>query len=712
MKVLSLLSLTALWTPTTATVVKTATVVEGDKTIGKVVKLLEDMLEKSKTEAKEEKTAYAKYKCYCDQNEAEKTQSVKDLTNQIEFLGTKIAQLTAENGELSQECMALTTQMMQNEATRKQSESLREQSHEAFLEQESDMDAAIGGFKEAIDVLAEVGGNAFLAEPDKFMAGHKESLVVRKTMSQSNLAKIKLTVQGVLGAASSNLTPEQRSSVEGFLQAPAAGVVAQSGAIVGILKQMLETFKDNLENAKDAEKMEKKAQKKYMKDLEEEHKTFSGMKDDKIEIIGSNDEDLSSKKEQLGESKQQLEDDKEFLEKLKESCETKAKEYKKRALLRTNEDAAIAEAISILDSDEAFAAFGKTDATSTGSTSFLQVLSSSSQQAVATRLRAVDILQNAARSTKSMRLIKVATMLEKKNPFDRVIKEIEDMLALIVKEQKADEKQLDWCDSEREGNDSELSKRVDQIKTLEGEIDDLDSAINHPETGLLVQIKNTESDITENQETQASERKTRNEEHSLFLEDSSNLKAAEAILKRAIAVLKRYYEKLEEHLASDEFVQVSEEPAPPDAEFNTAGQSEKGNEVLDMLNFILGETEKERGEAEKDEDTSQSSFESSIESLEGEMENLEGQLASLNEDLAEKKKALSTKKVDLKDTTHAKEAIEKYIKEIEPGCDFITDNMEMRTENRDTETAALEKADALIKATPAYKKFEEDGKGK
>ena len=72
MKVLSLLSLTALWTPTTATVVKTATVVEGDKTIGKVVKLLEDMLEKSKTEAKEEKTAYAKYKCYCDQNEAEK----------------------------------------------------------------------------------------------------------------------------------------------------------------------------------------------------------------------------------------------------------------------------------------------------------------------------------------------------------------------------------------------------------------------------------------------------------------------------------------------------------------------------------------------------------------------------------------------------------------------------------------------------------------
>jgi diacylglycerol kinase family enzyme len=79
--------------------------------------------------------------------------------------------------------------MTQNEATRKQSESLREESHEAFLEQESDMESAIDGFKEAIDVLAAIGGDGFLQEPEptKFMAGHKEALVARKTLSQANL---------------------------------------------------------------------------------------------------------------------------------------------------------------------------------------------------------------------------------------------------------------------------------------------------------------------------------------------------------------------------------------------------------------------------------------------------------------------------------------------------------------------------------------------
>jgi len=707
MKVLSLLPLVALWTPAAATVDKTATTVTGDKTIKKVVKLLEKMLEDSKTEGEEETKAYAKYKCYCDDNTREKTESIESLGNEIEFLGTKITELTAENGALSQECMKLTQEMMQNEATRKQSESLRDESHESFLTQESDMEAAIDGFKEAIDVLGAIGGGSLLQEPEptKFMAGHKQALVARKTLSQANLAKIQTNLRSVLAASSSKLTPEQRASLEGFLQSPATGVVAQSGAIVGILEQMLDTFKDNLDGAKDAEKMEKKAQKKYMKDLEEEHEIYTDTKDDKVEIMGNNDDDLATKKTQKEDAETQLEDDKEFLEKLTESCKTKEKEYKKRNLLRKNEEAAIAEAVSILDSDEAFGAFGKTEATSTGATSFLQM--ASSQQSVAMSAKAMKTLEDAARSTKSMRLIKVAMMLEKKNPFNKVIEEIEKMLKLIVEEGDADQKQLDWCDSERENNDSELDKRTDQIETLEGTIDDLDDQINNPETGLLAQITNTEEDITENHATQASETKTRNEEHAVYTEETASCKTAEEILKRAIHVLQRYYDAQAKHL-EESFLQVSEDPAPPDADFNAEGQSDKGNEVLDMLNFIKDETEKERELIQTDEDDAQSDYDGTMETLKGELETLEDSLASLNEDLAEKKKDLSTKKVDLKDTKHAKKAIEKYIKEIEPGCDFITENKDLRDENRETETAALEKADALIKDTPAYKKFEAD----
>merc|ERR1719506_2837888 len=82
--------------------------------------------------------------------------------------------------------------------------------------------------------------------------------------------------------------------------------------------------------------------------------------------LGGNDDELANKREQLAEAKKQKASDEEFLEKLIPMCKEKAKQYDKRKVMRANEETAIAEAISILNSDAAFATFGTTDATSTG----------------------------------------------------------------------------------------------------------------------------------------------------------------------------------------------------------------------------------------------------------------------------------------------------------------------------------------------------------
>merc|ERR1719473_402591 len=91
--------------------------------------------------------------------------------------------------------------------------------------------------------------------------------------------------------------------------------------------------------------------------------------------MGSNDGDLSSKKDDLAAAEKQKAEDEEFLEKLAPLCEKKAKQYEKRNVLRANEEAAVAQAISILNSDDAFATFGTTSATSTGGTGFIQLRS-------------------------------------------------------------------------------------------------------------------------------------------------------------------------------------------------------------------------------------------------------------------------------------------------------------------------------------------------
>merc|ERR1719472_353199 len=103
-----------------------ATVTEKDNTITQVVKLLQGMLDKSKAEGDEERKIYAKFKCYCDQSEAEKTASIKSLTEQIGVLESKIAEIQGDSGELSSEVAALKAAMAENEQAQKDAPALRD----------------------------------------------------------------------------------------------------------------------------------------------------------------------------------------------------------------------------------------------------------------------------------------------------------------------------------------------------------------------------------------------------------------------------------------------------------------------------------------------------------------------------------------------------------------------------------------------------------
>merc|ERR1719409_2275759 len=114
---------------------------------------------------------------------------------------------------------------------------------------------------------------------------------------------------------------------------------------MGIIKNMRDTFKANLA---DAITTEDNAQKAYDEFTDIKEKAFDEMSDsydEKQKALGGNDGSLSTKRKQLATSKKQKADDEEFLEKLLPLCETKAKGFANRKLLRANEEAAIAEAI-------------------------------------------------------------------------------------------------------------------------------------------------------------------------------------------------------------------------------------------------------------------------------------------------------------------------------------------------------------------------------
>ena len=53
--------------------------VEAQGTMTKVVKLLQELMDKSKEDGKEEATLYAKFKCYCDTQEEEKNTAIDQI---------------------------------------------------------------------------------------------------------------------------------------------------------------------------------------------------------------------------------------------------------------------------------------------------------------------------------------------------------------------------------------------------------------------------------------------------------------------------------------------------------------------------------------------------------------------------------------------------------------------------------------------------------
>merc|ERR1712066_57734 len=113
------------------------------------------------------------------------------------------------------------------------------------------------------------------------------------------------------------------------------------------------------------------------------------------------------------------------------------------------------EAISILNSDAAFATFGTVKATKTGATNFLQYSKINKHGGASQdeqREQAKVFLRKAMAGKRLPLLSRAMALLATTNPFAVVLKEIEKMLDVLGEEEKADDEQFEWCKEERKTN--------------------------------------------------------------------------------------------------------------------------------------------------------------------------------------------------------------------------------------------------------------------
>merc|ERR1719463_962245 len=148
---------------------------------------------------------------------------------------------------------------------------------------------------------------------------------------KSVVKKLDDNLKEALRSATVFLNDKQRSMVSSFLQAPFTGNYnAQSGEIVGVLKNMNDTFTANLANARQVESKAIADYTAMMKVLEEEYNDMSALFEKRKKEIGETAELISTTSSEMNTAKERLADDESFLASLTSRCAKKKAEFEKR----------------------------------------------------------------------------------------------------------------------------------------------------------------------------------------------------------------------------------------------------------------------------------------------------------------------------------------------------------------------------------------------
>merc|ERR1719345_399529 len=370
--------------------------------VSRVVTLIEELKAKITQDGKIEQKMYDKYACWCETTSARKANDIHQAMADIKSLGTKILELkglvatrTSEIAQLSLEISS--NQMAQDEAT-----GIRQRENGAYMGEKTEMETTINALQRGIEVLSG--------------SGTKTALLQTKPADEMTLLNVAVGVHQAIKMLPSDhvISSKQIALISSFAKDPAefydqkaqkaASYNPASATIMGILKDMYDTFSMNLEKATEVEAVAQKNYESLIGVKENEMATLVDARKKKEGEKADAEKDLADASQDLDDTTKQMKADTVFFDETKAACQAKADEWAERVRARTEELAGINKALEILTSDDAKALFNKS--IKPGKETFLQTSVESQPQA-----RAYKALKASAIKSKSLRLAAIAATL-------------------------------------------------------------------------------------------------------------------------------------------------------------------------------------------------------------------------------------------------------------------------------------------------------------
>lgn len=324
--------------------------------VGKVAKLLEDMIKTMEKDADADQDVADKMFCWCETGEKDKTKAITDNTQKVEDLKAEITALTAKSQKLTTEIGKISAELDENQQSLETAVAMRKKELNEFTAAEA---ASMQGVKQLTGAITALTKNTGLVQTeitldDSSPAYHAIRHAVQNhgdMLWAMHNAKSQQILQQMMA----------RNGEMSFLQTNSkAKITGPSDMIIGTLNGMSDAFKENLKQLQDDENSAQNAHAAAKAEKEKEIEAATAMIEEKTGIVADTDEKNAASKEDLKDTSATLAADQEYLKNLKEQCEIFGEEFEARKKTRLEEIGACSKALEFLTSDEAKDLFTKT----------------------------------------------------------------------------------------------------------------------------------------------------------------------------------------------------------------------------------------------------------------------------------------------------------------------------------------------------------------
>jgi len=663
--------------------------------IRKVVTMLQQMQNKVTAQGKSDKVIFDKFMCYC-------TTGADDLASSIGSADTKIPQVEAALKEGAATKLQLEADIKNHQADRAEAKealakatALRGKEAAVFAKDSGDFKTNVAAMGKAIDAISGAASGAFL-----------------QTATASSVRRI---------CIDADISSADRDQVMAFLaNGDGFGYTPASGQIVGILKQMKETMEGDLAGITKAEQDAVANYDALAAAKEKQIQANTKAIESKIERVGNLGVEIETMKADLSDTAQAMLEDKKFLADLDNNCKTKKAEFEVVCKTRTEELLCLADTIKMLNDDDALELFKKT---LPGSAALLQTTEATSNQM---RKQALAALGN----HKDFKLDLISMALRgKKFSFDKVIAMVDEMVALLAKEQTDDNDKKEMCEMQ-------LDKAEDDLKVLETTVADLEKSMEEGKeeiatltdeiAALTAGLAALDKQVTEAMDT----RKEENEDYTTTMAGNT---AAKELISFAKNRMQKFYNPSlykappKRELSEEEritlnmggtlaptaapggiagtgisLVQVVEHsnkvapPPPPAAVAAYSKKSEESGGVMAMMDMLVADLDKEMQEMDVEEKDAQAEYEQftadAAEKRVMDSKSITEKAGAKADAEALLEKETSERTDKMKETL----ATVNFIGNLHKDCDWLLQNFDVRKEARAGEVDSLKKAKAVL----------------